>query len=82
MRLDDQRAKFDTLTKSEDAKYNQWVDDVRTHGLLEANQRLGDANPEKIGSTWRLRISGKNRICCTVDGDLVKVIVVGNPRRH
>lgn len=82
MRVDDKRAKFDTLTRSEQQKYDQWVLDVGRVGLHEANQGLGDANPEKIGTVWRLRISGKNRICCTVEGDVVKVLVVGNPRNH
>ncbi len=82
MRIDDKRAKFDQITRSETVKYDQWKHDVPRVGFYAANQNLGDANPEKLGSTWRLRLGGRNRICCTVEGDLVKVIVVGNPRRH
>ncbi|HWL92072.1 MAG TPA: hypothetical protein VNT79_00935 [Phycisphaerae bacterium] len=82
MRVEDKRAKFDALTRSEQQKYNQWSMDVPRVGFHTANMNLGDANPERIGSTWRMRLSGKNRICCSIDGDLCKVLVVGNPRGH
>ncbi len=82
MRVDDAKAKFDTLTKSEERKYDNWVNDLQAFGWDGALGNLGDANPEKIGMTWRLRISQKNRICCEIIGDTVKVMVVGNPRGH
>ncbi len=80
MRLDDKRAKFDKLTRSQQQKYKRWSMHVPRVGLHEANNGLGDSNPEHIGTTWRLHLGGRNRICCTIEGDVVKVLAVGAPR--